>query len=606
MRPWLLSPLLLLACGDATGDPTGSTSGPAGSSSSGPASTSTSDAPTTSGSSGAPTTGAPTTGAASGSSGDASTGPPGGCDAPPPCASCTCEDDAFVCHCPELAPEAGFLDIEAVDYALGEGDDASALTSSPARLFYSFHPADHDPGDAPLLLFFNGGPGVSTGLLLAGNTGPKTLTDALLAADNPTPWTALGHVLYLDARNTGFSYQTIPDPSDQTKRSTELQTRNFNSYLDAADFVRALLRFWDTHPVFAARPLILIAESYGGIRASILLNMLLFPGDYQTGGPRRYQDPALADAVADHLAARFQRDAPAPELVASVLGTMVLIQPSLAGNAQSAAAGVLLDAPGSPVYELAQELGLTYTPCAQKPQPCDAWANAISFVEGVGRSRYDVDASTTWLFDLFARTRAGLSKRDVLADLLQVEPEAIAGLPADQRAGAFRVRSPGDYISDAEAGDLPDHLGAPELWDRYYLPFSVEVLDGFRSPTAIALGVHSSDPHVGELFLHDLAYARVMTTHATRDLAIWGLSIAPTLAGYADLVADATRVDDVPQDAPRPGELRVTFKPDAFPGEPDPGTRTIRQPVYEASHAITYDQPAAIRDDVLAWLAAGP
>lgn len=600
MRRFALSWLVWIGgCGDdASGQPTDGPGGSTGVTSSG-ASESTSAPTTTTGTDGSTTTS--TTTSTTGETTAASTGP-AGCDGPPPCDTCTCEDGAFVCQCPPLAPEAGYVDVEGVAYTLGAGDSAVDLESSPARIFYSFHPAADDPGDAPLLVLFNGGPGVSSGVLLAGNTAPQTLTDRLTPAPNPTPWTAIGHLLYVDARNTGFSYQTLDDPADFAKRSMELQTRNFNSYLDAADFARVLLRFWDDHPELAGRELVLVAESYGGIRASILLHMLLFPQAYGDAATGRYKDPLLADAIADHLAGQFAE--PTPANVGARLGHMVLVQPSLAGTAQALQAGLLFEAPGSPVHQLADEVGIPYVTCAQKPQPCDPWANAIVFVEGVGRSRYDVAAPETWLADLFARTRAGLSRRDTLAALLQVVPEDVAGLAAADRPQAFRVREPGDYIADEATGDLPTHLGPLQAWDRYYLPFSAEALAAFRGPTATIAGVHSSDPHVGALFLHDLAYARVFVTHATRDLAIWGRSIGPTLLTFPELVASVEQVDDAPA-VERPGELRVTFKPDAFPGEPAAGTRVIRMPTYDASHAVTYDQPAALRADVLSWLAEG-
>src|SRR5690606_27737649 len=143
------------------------------------------------------------------------------------------------------------------------------------------------------------------------------------------------------------------------------------------------------------------------------------------------------------------------------------------------------------IHVLADSLDLTFTPCADKPNPCDSWSNVINFVEGVGRSRYDIDGPSARLADLLARTRAGLPRRDTLAAILQVAPEDIDGLGAAARAGVFSVRSPGDYLTDEAAGDLPDHLGALPAWDRYYLPFSVEALDGFRGPVAIMAGVHS-------------------------------------------------------------------------------------------------------------------
>lgn len=586
------------ACGDSSSGQVsaGSTGGSSGATTGGAtAGPTTGEAPTTTGADGTSTSSGEGTTAA------ASTGP-AGCAEPAPCDTCTCAGEAWACHCPLLSPEAGYLDVDGASYQLGPQGGAVELTSSPARLFYSFHPAEDDPGDAPLVVLFNGGPGVSTGVLLAGNTAPQALQDDLTAAINPTPWTAIGHLLYVDARNTGFSYQTIADPSDMTKRSMELQTRDFNSYLDAADFARALLRFWDERPELAGRRLVIVAESYGGIRASILLHMLLFPGVYGDGVSGKYQDPALASAVAERMAMRFAD--PSPANVGAELGNLVLVQPSLAGAAQATQAGLLFEAPGSIVQALADELGANYVTCAQQAPPCDPWANAIAFVEGYGRSRYDIEDDTAWLADLFARTRAGLSRRDTLAALLEVEPETVPGLPAADRPLAFRVRAPEDYMTDEAAGDLPDHLGALQAWDRYFLPFSAEALDAFRGPTATIAGVHPNDAHYGALFLHDLAYARVFVTDAARDLAIWGPSIGPTLLTFPAIVADVAQVADQPA-GERPGELRVTFKPGAFAGEPDPGTRTIRMPRYDASHAVSYDRPAELRADVMAWLASG-
>lgn len=606
MRAWVpgskaragLVAALLVACGDA-----GPGQASAGSTGAEPTTTgmssSTGEGTTTSGA----TTEAPTTSGSgdASSSGEGSTGP-AGCAAPPPCDTCACVGEAWACHCPLLSPEAGYLDVDGAQYTIGEVGSTVALSSAPARLFYSFHPADDDPGDAPLVVLWNGGPGVSTGVLLTANTGPMTLQADLKAGPNATPWTAIGHLLYVDARNTGFSYQSIADPSDMALRSMELQTRNFNSYLDAADFARALLRFWGEHPALASRRLVIVAESYGGIRASIVLHMLLYPGEYGDGVSGRYQDPALAAAIADHLAGRFAD--PSPANVGAELGNLVLLQPSVAGSAQATQAGLRFEEPGSPVHALAQEVGAVYTTCAMQPQPCDPWGNAIAFVESVGRSRYDVAAPGTWLADLFARTRAGLSARDNLAALLAVAPEDVPGLAAADRPLAFRVRAPADYISDAQAGDLPDHLGALQPWDRYFLPFSAEALDAFRGPTATLAGIHPSDAHYGALFLRDLAHARVFISHAERDLAIWGLSIGPTLLTFPSLVAAVEQVADAPA-GERPGELRVTFKPGALVGEPDVGTRVIRMPRYDASHAISIDRPAELRDDVIAWLASG-
>jgi hypothetical protein len=64
-----------------------------------------------------------------------------------------------------LAAEPGFLELPVLP--LG--------AQSSGRLFYSFQPASH-PHDAPLLVFFNGGPGAATtGIHMPFGTGPFTI-----------------------------------------------------------------------------------------------------------------------------------------------------------------------------------------------------------------------------------------------------------------------------------------------------------------------------------------------------------------------------------------------------------------------------------------------
>src|SRR5688572_21705191 len=150
MRAHALLLLSVFAC--QPDDPAEATEGSSGSPEGSTSGTTQVDPPTTGGSTSTSTsttttgtTGEPTSSTSEGSTAAGSTGPVG-CGAPPPCESCTCEGDEYQCHCPELSPEAGYVDIPPVDYTLGEGEDSVALSSSPARIFYSFHPAADDPG----------------------------------------------------------------------------------------------------------------------------------------------------------------------------------------------------------------------------------------------------------------------------------------------------------------------------------------------------------------------------------------------------------------------------------------------------------------------------
>lgn len=598
-RALLLAALLALAgCPDDTATP-GSTDDPSAAdtgTTDGAASSSSSDTnlPTT----GTPTTGTPTTDDATttdASTTDASTtdtsttgAPDPVCDKVQPCDACSCTDAGWACECPSLLPEAGFHELGPVSFLVGEGGTAQARTSSSARLFYSFRPADPDVA-GPLFVLFNGGPGSSTGTLMAFGTGPTALTPE--PTQNPGSWTALGDLLYIDARGTGFSYNLADDPADAKTRSDSFGINNYNSYLDAADFVRVLLRFLLAHPQLMDREVVLVGESYGGVRATIMLALLLSFADYESDGPGLYDDDALVAEIEAFLAVRDPGVIEwTPTAVAEVFPRQILIQPSI-GDLQRGVAGKLLDQPGSPVFQLADELGLTFVPCSQKGPDCQPWANAVQFVESTAkRSRYDLQAPSIWLADLFAAKKAGLSQLPFLEQILGLAPASVPLLAAGERAGAFRISALNSYPADS--GDIVE-LGALAPWDRYYIPFLAESNNAMRSPLADNVGIGAGDSHYGALFLHNLAHVDTFITAAQRDIAIYAPSIPPTLALYEDLVADVATV---------PGEIQVQYVAAPFPGEPDPGLRPIKFPEFDASHAVSLDQPVALRDAVADWL----
>lgn len=443
----------------------------------------------------------------------------------------------------------------------------------------------------PLFVLFNGGPGASTGTLMAYGTGPVHLDPGPIT--NPGRWTTLGDLLYIDARGTGFSYNLAADPADLAVRKTAFGINNYNSYLDAADFVRVILRFITAHPQLAAREVTIVGESYGGTRASIILSLLLRPTDYDSNGPGLYDDPALVDEISTFLTARDPDLAWTPAEIATVFSRQILIQPALGGE-QRVFAGQLLDLPGSPVFQLADQLGLPFTPCSQQDPQCLPWQNAVDYVEDTAaRSRYDLQASNTWLANLFAAEKAALSHLPILEQILGLPPASVALLPADQRPGAFRMLGVGSYPAD---GGTISQLGALPAWDRYYLPFLAESNNAIRSPLADHVGIGPDDPHFLDLFLKNLVHIDTFITAANRDIAIYAPSIAPTLASR-DIIVDTI-------ESP-PGALVVHYQQSAFPDDPEPppAAREIRFPAYDSSHSVALNQPVALRDDIAAWLA---
>ncbi len=581
-----------------------------------------------SGSTGAMTTGASDTSAGpsetgeTGETGETSetgetTGAPAECVEPAPlCAAPVCDAGAWACPCARpLEVEAGFMELEAVSYWLGHGEDESPLESSPARLFYAFFPADEDACARPLMVLFNGGPGASSLMLMTNNTAPRTVAETTGAlatvVDNPDSWTGeLANLLYIDTRQAGFSYAQLEDPSLSVPRSEHFSVRNFNPLLDGADIVRALLRFLAARPQLQRNPVIFVGESYGGTRATAALNLLLLPRWYDEDAEpdlgRRYRDPALAAEIMTHLEAVFPGEDPAaPGLAARQFGHQALLQPLVGGSSQFLIAGELLDLPGSPIFELADSLDMTFTPCSEQGPNCNPVTNAAGFVFEAGRSRYDLAAPYGWLDDIFARTRHAALAHDSLAALLApVEPVSIAGLPASERGGAFRV-DPGDsHPLDSEVGDLPQQLGAlAGDWDRYFIPYNPGAGSSFGSFEASALGVQMGNPHFARLFLENAVYVETLITSSRRDIAIYSPAIPDALALQSDLLEAAWIDAESPAEAARPGELVLEYRAVTLAGAPAPPQRVIRFPTYDASHAVTLERSAELREDIQAWIA---
>ena len=112
------------------------------------------------------------------------------------------------------------------------------------------------PGDLPLIIWLNGGPGASsiTGLLIEG-IGPLGLADdGQSLTPNAAPWTDLGHVLALDNPvGSGFSY---------SERGLEGLAHSLEQI--AKELRTALLAFYELHPLYARCPLYLAGESFAG------------------------------------------------------------------------------------------------------------------------------------------------------------------------------------------------------------------------------------------------------------------------------------------------------------------------------------------------------
>lgn len=512
---------------------------------------------------------------------------------PPPCDACTCVAGELECACEELLPAAGFIDLPGVDYELGLGDLATPQSSTVSRQFWAMQPADLAPADAPVFVFFNGGPGVSSGMLLGLGIGHMSFDPALTGPDetvveNPDSWTSLGTLIWIDARQTGFSYGLLEDPSDVMARDEAMSVASFNPYRDAADFVRTLLLLLEQNPILQDNPIVVVAESYGGTRAQVMLDMLLHPSAYGDGS-RHLRDPELVAAIQAHHDAVLGPNA-GPEQIATQFGRQILIQPSMTGGLMQARAGALFEQPGSVIEQFAAEFGEDYVTCAEIGGACSPFDRAINFVSNHNRSPYDFRAPYSWLNDIFTLVGDRLNDSATTEALLGVTASSIIGLAADQRLGAWRSVNPNAFLSDAAVGDWPTVVGALEPWDRYFVPFNTEAFNQFGSFAARQLDVDPADPHFGELFLRNLIWVDALVTEAAYDLIVYTPAIPGALANHDSMVS-AVIVD------PDAQEWLIEYVPQL-----GVGSRIVTVPRYEASHAVTLDAPGQLRDDVEDWL----
>jgi hypothetical protein len=466
-----------------------------------------------------------------------------------------------------LVAEAGFIDV------LPGASGPLYLN----RLFYSFQPAERDASNAPLLVFFNGGPGAATtGMLLLYGTGPHTLDAAArpdtTALPNPDSFTRFANLLYLDAPQAGFSYGLLGDTFGACGDPSA------PGYVwDAAAFVRALLSFMDAdaHAALADNPVVLVGESYGGVRAPAMLYLLqqfATPANAQLEDFRA-ESATLRDAIGAHFNLAFSEGCrpTTPTEVASQFGWQALIEPVVFGDQQGDVAAPLLASDP----DFAEYVACTTGPTCAKGSVDD----------------YDVRLTVNDDLDIGAQGEAAVRDPAILSTLLGVPLETVHGLSAPDRADAFRNCCFGDdtlaTVATREQA-LTLALGALSPRDAYWIPLENPCHTGDIS--------YGAGVPTGRTFFDVLRRTNTFITRARYD-AIAYPAAWPTLlrqsATYGAEAWDVSLITDAPEGAARPGVIQL-----ATPES----TRSIRFPTYEAGHEVTVTAGAAFGEDVEGWL----
>jgi Serine carboxypeptidase len=446
-----------------------------------------------------------------------------------------------------LAAEAGFFDLPR--------PEAGPLERG--RMFFSFQPADPGVDDAPLAVFFNGGPGEATSaILLPFGTGPMTLdaraTGPLVPAPNPHSWTRFANLLYLDTRDAGFSYEVggiACDAEDDQKADGRMVA-------DAADLVIGTLDFLAAHPSLRSRPVVFVGESYGGTRAALIWELLLHYADPIAARPRA---PSF-DLIVPSLSARIQAhvDATRPDLLgraatvaemSAQFGHGVLIEPAFSAMEMEIEARYFdRDEP-----ELAKRVGTM--------DPYDLF-----------RTQLASDALWSEVYDAMEDPRR-------IEALLGVELRSIRGLAAAERGRAARFQRGGGWGGERPPFEsaLSAELGVLTSRDVYWMPVADMCRMFPDSMTEIvALGVL---PEV-DAFITRAKYDAVVHTKALPKY-------------WRTLGLKASIDESSPAGAARPGMLDV---------ELPSGRARIRFPEYASGHEVTMTAGPELAADVEAWL----
>ncbi|ACL04085.1 peptidase S10 serine carboxypeptidase [Desulfatibacillum aliphaticivorans] len=554
----------------------------------------------------------------------------------------------------DLISRAGFIKIPSITYSLHH-DWFNGVQTSPAHIFYSFQAADvENPEEYPVFVFFNGGPGAATtGNLLSMNTTDRTLSKLVTGDDpdaaNPFSWRKIGNLLYIDAPGTGFSYTQGAggDICDDLGQRMEdyYHGVNFNPYIDADMMVRAMLEALRINDVQAGK-VVLVGESYGGVRTSLMLNMLLFYNDYSGPSERVFWDNELPDVVRAHLNAingSLGQDFSPAQIAEMQFGKHVMIQPQLTGWRQTYLTGMMLEEDGSVIDQLADQYGKPrYVRCAESnaitcyiPFMGGPYLTVLDYVSNtLELDGYNFQEPIGWTDSFEEHTTNSLYNLKVLKRLLNYDPELITGMYAEYRqdnnaykylnaptpipefvddnldlvpAYAKAIAMVKNPVNNIGANDLEDAFGILKGCDAYVKTWDEEQCYAYYMNDAwinlffqffgdwSKIGKYRIDPEAdeyGRLFLYNLAVADVMITNAAYDFMVYSPSVPPSFEGYDEV----NRVEaDAQHEAFTIYYQDSTLRQDL----PETSSRTIYHPAYDSSgHAVSITQPEKLRRDV--------
>lgn len=498
----------------------------------------------------------------------------GGCLAFAPQWSCSndTKTNEFT-HALQVRPEAGFLELSTNNY-VAEG---VARTSPTHRVWYSFHPAKHYPESAPIAVFFNGGPGSATSqYLFALNTAPRTLDPDRLSPGQSVgtnvgaDWTDFANLLYIDAPGTGFSYPVKNPDGTMPSIGTDLDR-------DAAMFLQVVLRFIWHHPTFANNNVMIVGESYGGVRSVLMLDHLFnYPNLVNPNAA--YQDSQLHSELTFYFHNGFGTATPSVAQLAARWNHQVLIQPVVAGSEQVAQ--------GNSRFP--------YGPNDCMSDTC--WVVGPGDDPNLACDPYNCNILNSKALDTDSKVQDRLTSLGTLQAMLGVNPRTIAWMTAGARVNAYG-RGGG-----AAAPEMVAEFGALNADDSYYVMGNSNVLTSYPGAR------RWSSAGAGELntvqFLAGLSHGvNTFITSARYDSVVPTIGIPYAIAGFAQTAPVSNWIQGVYYNdtntsfgLPRAGWMGFPYQPDGS------FVVAIAMPQhYEAGHTVSWRAPVELKQDVMKW-----
>jgi len=403
-----------------------------------------------------------------------------------------------------------------------------------------------------------------------------------ISPNEVAPWNEFANLLYIDAPGTGFSY-AVADPF------YGVVDHGLDMDRDAATFASVILRFLNRHPPLQGNQVIMVAESYGGARATLLLRHLY---DYPTltATMSDYQDSQLSADIVAYFQEVLGIATPDASLIATRFGLQVLLEPMLVGGFQDDA-----------------QLGfppLCVAGCPANRILCDLY----------DCGRYYLPMGSIIQRDMVADR---LNVVDTLNAALKTDARSIQWMYATERGEAYGKGGPSqsDSISTADMIATFGDLSNPD--DAYFTRASgpVGTVYGFQT---LAQAAHytsnESGAHVGTAFVRNVMDGvKTFITVSDAGISVRSEAIPVALdalrqdaglgAELASLVSDIAHEPDIAvfasprvgwSSAPRVGMMKLTL----LDGE----EITVAMPgMYHAGHMITMRTPLELLLDVEEW-----